>query len=212
MEFYIPYGSVQDPFLVITYTSTIQDVIKEDLTLNGFADEQSFRRLFNPNQTNSENMSYEDSMHLIIEDSMQGLKSWMDAVRCNLNESTTKLLHFGGHQQLVTFLSLSINIIGTTIDRFTQVKYLGGSIDSNLLFKSYIKVKYKVVMINIIRIHSIQKYTKKDTSYILILSLVISHLEYSQHTTHVSTEEVNKPNATCTELCSKCNIEQSYQR
>ena len=39
MEFSIPEGSVQGAFLFIAYTSTIQVVIKEGLTLNGFADD-----------------------------------------------------------------------------------------------------------------------------------------------------------------------------
>ena len=33
-----------------------------------------------------------------------------------------------------------------------------------------------------------------------------------QFTTHGFTQEVNKPNAMCTEYCSKSNIEQAYQR
>ena len=51
MEFSIP----QDQYKVhvfIAYASVIQDMIK-DLSLNGFADDSSLRRPFNPNQTNS---------------------------------------------------------------------------------------------------------------------------------------------------------------
>ena len=83
MEFSIPQGSVQGAFLFIAYASTIQGVIKEDLSLNGFADDHSLRRWFNPNQTNSGNMSDEDSTLIIIGDSMQDIKSWMDAVNAN---------------------------------------------------------------------------------------------------------------------------------
>ena len=43
--------------------STIQDVIKEDLILYGFADDHSLRRPFNPNQANSGKIA-------IIENSM----------------------------------------------------------------------------------------------------------------------------------------------
>ena len=89
--FSVPQGSVQGAFPFITYTSIIQDVIKEDLILNGFADDHSLTRSFNPNQTNSGNMSDEDSTIAIIEDSMQNIKSWMDAVRLKLNESKTHI-------------------------------------------------------------------------------------------------------------------------
>ena len=67
-KFSIPQGSVQGAFLFIAYASTIQDVIKEDLSLNGF--DHSLRRPFNSNQINSGN-----STMAIIENSMQAIKS-----------------------------------------------------------------------------------------------------------------------------------------
>ena len=44
MEFSIPQGLVQGAFPFTAYASTIQAVIKEDLTLNGFADDHLLRR------------------------------------------------------------------------------------------------------------------------------------------------------------------------
>ena len=67
MEFSIPQGSVQGAFPFIAYASIIQDVIKEYLTLNGFDDDHSLRRPFNPNQTNSGNMSDEDITFPILD-------------------------------------------------------------------------------------------------------------------------------------------------
>ena len=100
-------------------------------------------------------MSDEDSTITIIEDLMQDIKSWMDAVRLQLNESKTELIYFGSHQQLAKCQHSSINIIGETIDGCTQVKYLEGHLNSDLLFTSHIKIKCKAVIINIIRIHTI---------------------------------------------------------
>ena len=57
--------------------------------------------------------------------------------------------------------------------------YLGGHLNTNLLFKLHIKIKCKAAMINIIRTHSIQECFTKDTYHTLILSLPISHLDYS---------------------------------
>ena len=39
MNFSIPQGSIQGAFIFIAYASTIQEVIKEDVTLNVFADD-----------------------------------------------------------------------------------------------------------------------------------------------------------------------------
>ena len=64
------------------------------------------------------------------------------------------------------------------MDRHIQVKYLGTHLNSNLLFKSQIKIKCKAVMINIIRVNSILKYLIKDTCHTFILSLATAHLDY----------------------------------
>ena len=66
---------------------------------------------------------------------MQDIKFCMHAVRLKLNESKTELIYFGSNQQLAKYQHSSINIIGETIDRYTQVRYLGGHLDRNLLFK-----------------------------------------------------------------------------
>ena len=36
----------------------------------------------------------------IIDDSMQDIKSWMDAIRLKVNESKTELVYFQSYQQL----------------------------------------------------------------------------------------------------------------
>ena len=46
MNFTMPQGSVQGAFLFIAYASTIQEVVKEDLTLIGFADDHSICKQF----------------------------------------------------------------------------------------------------------------------------------------------------------------------
>ena len=46
MNFSMPQGSVQGAFLFIAYASTIQEIVKEDLTLTGFADDHSICKQF----------------------------------------------------------------------------------------------------------------------------------------------------------------------
>ena len=51
INFSVPQGSVQGAFLFIAYASTIQEVVKKDLTLTGFADDCSICKQFkNKNQ------------------------------------------------------------------------------------------------------------------------------------------------------------------
>ena len=53
MQYSVPQGSVQGAFLLIAYTSTFPEVIK-DLTLSSFANDQSLRKAFSTHQTNNE--------------------------------------------------------------------------------------------------------------------------------------------------------------
>ena len=50
MEFGMPQGSVQAAFLYRAHASPVQNVIKEDLNLNGFLMTTHLGKPFNPNQ------------------------------------------------------------------------------------------------------------------------------------------------------------------
>ena len=43
----VPQGSIQGAFLFISYASTLNEIVK-DLTLNGFTDDHSVRKIFKP--------------------------------------------------------------------------------------------------------------------------------------------------------------------
>ena len=60
-----------------------------------------------------------------------------------------------------------------------KIKYLGGHLDSSLTFKDHIIAKSKAATINIIKIRNIRKYLNQDTCHKLAITLVISHLDYS---------------------------------
>ena len=86
MNFGIPQQSVQGAFIFITYASTIKEVIKEDLTLNGFADDHSICKQLKPGT------SQEQDTITILKSSLEDVKTWMDAVRLKLNESKTEFV------------------------------------------------------------------------------------------------------------------------
>ena len=46
MEFSVPQGSTQGAFLFISYASTLDEVVPNDLQLNGFADVHSIQKDF----------------------------------------------------------------------------------------------------------------------------------------------------------------------
>ena len=89
MNFSMPQGSVQEAFLFIAYASTVQEVMKEDLTLPGFADDHSICKQF------KSGTRQEQDTIATLESSLKDMNTWMDAVRLKLNESKTEFIYFG---------------------------------------------------------------------------------------------------------------------
>ena len=106
---------------------------------------------------------------------MLDIKSWMDAVKLKLNETKTEFISFSGKQQLAKTRRHTININGKT----KQSNILEGHLDSSLTLKDHIIAKSKVATINIIKIRNIGKYLNQDICHKLVISLVPSHLDYS---------------------------------
>ena len=182
MDFSVPQGSTQGPYLFICYASTINQIVPKSLTLNGFADNHSIRKSFRPTaprNISSPSHSEGDDTITIMQNSMLDIKSWMDAVKLKLNETKTELIYFGGKQQLAKTRRNTININGKTIQCTKKIKYLGGHLDSSLTLKDHIIAKSKAATINIIKIRNIRKYLNQDICHKLVISLVLSHLDYS---------------------------------
>ena len=95
---------------------------------------------------------------------MPDIKSWMDQVCLKLNDAKTEFIYFGWPSQLGKCTTTTININGETITRSSITKYLGAHLDSAF---------------NLQRICATRKYLTRSASNKLIVSLVISHLDYT---------------------------------
>ena len=73
----------------------------------------------------------------------------------------------------------NIDVNGETITRASITKYLGAHLDSTLNFKQHIKTKCKAAMLNLQWICAARKYLTRSASNKLMVSLVISHLDYA---------------------------------
>ena len=78
MNFSIPQGSVQGAFLFTAYASTIQEVMRKDLTLTGFVDGHSICKQF------KSGTRQEQDTTATLESSLKDIKAWMDAVRLKI--------------------------------------------------------------------------------------------------------------------------------
>ena len=110
---------------------------------------------------------------------MLKVKIWKDTVSLKLNESKTEFIYFRSRQQPTKHHHNKININGEIINRSAKVKYLGGHLDEQPNFKQHVQVKCKCAIINLHKIQIIRRSLTKEICHQLVLSLLISHLDYS---------------------------------
>ena len=68
---------------------------------------------------------------------------------------------------------------GEIVNRSQIVKYLGAWLDSELSLKTHVKKKCASAMLNLQRIKNIWKFLTRDSCTKLVVSLCLSHLDYS---------------------------------
>ena len=77
------------------------------------------------------------------------------------------------------FASNGLNIEGEIAYRSQIIKYFGPWLDSELTLKTHVKKKCASAMLNLQRIKNIQKYLAIESCTKLVVSLCLSHLDYS---------------------------------
>jgi hypothetical protein len=102
----------------------------------------------------------------------------MNQNKLKMNTSKTEFIMFGSRQQLNKCSTKEINIAGDSVKSVACVRYLGAFLDETLSFKDHIRTKCRTAMMNFLRIKSIRRYLTKEATEILVLTLVVSHLDY----------------------------------
>ena len=177
LDYSVPQGSILGAFLFIAYASTLDQVIDpSQLELNGFADDHSVRSSFKPSKLDHTN---EHQTIAIIEKSMQDIKVWMDQVRLKMNNSKTEFIYFGWPSQLEKCITRKIDVNGEEIARADHTRYLGAYLNQKLDFKQHIQAKSRAAILNVLRIKAARKYLTRSACNKLMVSLVLSHLDYT---------------------------------
>ena len=177
LDYSVPQGSIQGAFLFIAYASTLDQVIDpSQLELNGFADDHSVRSSFKPSKLDHTN---EHQTISIIEKAMQDIKVWVDQVHLKMNNSKTEFIYFGWPSQLEKCITRKIDVNGEEIARADHTRYLGAYLDQKLAFKLHIQAKSRAAILNVLRIKATRKYLTRSACNKLMVSLVLSHLDYA---------------------------------
>ena len=176
ITFSVPQGSISGPDLWNKYCSTLRNIIPDNILLNGFADDHSSQDSFTPNRLNP---NAESSCINRLEDKLRDIKQWMLQNRLKMNDQKTEFILFGNKPQLLKTFTKLIDVCGNSVELQEVVRYLGAWLDKFLNFDHHTKIKCKAAISNIFRISQIRKLLSQEACKILMCSLVLSHLDYS---------------------------------
>ena len=171
LHYGVAQGSCLGPVLYSCYASTLIDVIPEEIDIHGFADDHSFKKEFTPRIDEVVTVTQ-------LENTLVDVKSWMDANRLKMNDAKTECILFGARQQRPKCETTSVSVNNTVVNVTKSVKLLGADLDSNLSFTEFINKKCIKAWLSLKRIRQMRGMLTKGTCEHLVLSLVITHLDY----------------------------------
>ena len=174
LNYSVPQGSASGANLFTAYCVSIESVIPDSITINGFADDNSIRKSFDADSQDQESQSI-----ILMVDMIVNIASWMDTMHLKLNPEKTEFIMFGNRNQQDKCKTSHVTISGSIIPKSPSVKYLGVTLDQNLNLKEHIHTKCKTAIAKFVRICNIRQYLTTDACSTLVLGLCISHLDYA---------------------------------
>ena len=141
--------------------------------MNGFADDLSVNKSFNPKDRNDELRTIE-----LLESSLGNINSWMSLNRLQMNTSKTEFMMIGSRKLLSKCVTNNITVCNATVEKSEIIRLLGIWIDSNLNLKTNVTKKSQTAMLNIFKIKHIRRFLTQVACEVLVHGLVMSHLDY----------------------------------
>ena len=114
-----------------------------------------------------------------IELCVSEIREWMNQNMLKLNDDKTELIVFASKYKPDLYNDLSITIGDTVVDCSSQVKDLGVIFDRVLSLRQHVSYTSKTCLFHLRNISRIRKYIPQDINIVLIKSLVMSRLDYS---------------------------------
>ena len=108
-----------------------------------------------------------------------------------MNCAKTEFMMFGSKQQLSMCSTKDININGD-IERVPVIRYLSVWLDQQLNLKVHISKKCQIAMINLQKKRFIRHFLTREATEILVISLVMSHIDYSNSILYGVTNQEQK--------------------
>ena len=128
---------------------------------------------------NAKNRDKEHHSIVLLENSMEKVKEWMALNKLKMNDTKTEAILFGNLVQLKKCQTTCFRVGLSDIEFQQCIKYLGVILDQNLNLKKHITSKCKTASFNLHKIHKVTKNCSIESLKKLVLSLMISHLDYA---------------------------------
>ena len=173
LGFGVPQGSVLGPKIYCMYTKPVSDIIqRHGLSHHSYADgTQVYMIWIIP--------TIIGRMVWHVFNCVSEIREWMNQNMLKLNDDKTELIVFRLKYKQDLYKNLSITIGDTVVDCSSQVKDLGVIFDRVLSLRQHVSYTSKTCQFHLRNISRIRKYIPQDTSVVLVKSLVMSRLDYS---------------------------------
>ena len=174
LKYGVPQGSVLRPFLFTIYTAEIEDIIKKHgLLYHKFADDIQIYIIYNP------------EVPMDLECALFRIRACVAEVRCSLtrkklklNEDKTEFIALMSAHQLSKFGAPLLQLSNVLIKSAKSVRNLGPVFDQLLSMHDYVNQICSKAAYHIRRIGSIRQYITTNMCCSLVMSLVVSNLDY----------------------------------
>ena len=165
LGFGVPQGSVLGPKIYCMYTKPVSDIIQRH-------DTQLYMTMDHSNNNWRDGLA---RIQLCVSE----IREWMNRNMLKLNDDKTELTVFTSKYKQDLYNDLNITIGDTVVDCSSQVKDLGVIFDRVFSLRRHVSYTSKTCRFNLRNFSRIRKYIPQDTSVVLVKSLVMSRLDYS---------------------------------
>ena len=117
--------------------------------------------------------------YLIMELCVSDIREWMNQNMLKLNDDKTEIIVFTSKNKQDFYNDLSITIGDTVVDCSSQVRELGVIFDRVISLRQHVSYTSITCRFHLRNISRIRKYIQQDIRVVLIKSLVMSRLDYS---------------------------------
>ena len=174
LDFGIPQGSVLGPRIYCMYTKPVSDIFqRHGLSHHSYADDTQLYMTMDHS-----NNDWRDGLAR-IELCVSEIREWMNQNMLKLNDDKTELIVFASKYKQDLYNYLSITIGDTVVDCSSQVRDLGVIFDRVLSLRQHVSHTSRACRFHLRNISRIRKYIPQDISIVLIKSLVMWRLDYS---------------------------------